>query len=34
MIEKKDLAYFNYGEIENEKFWRRFRHKPKLMTKI
>jgi SAM-dependent methyltransferase len=33
MIEKKDLAYFNYGEIENEKFWRRFRHKPKLKDK-
>ena len=33
MIEKKDLDYFNYGQIENEKFWRRFKHKPNLKNK-
>tara|TARA_B100000963_G_scaffold205773_1_gene179197 strand:+ start:634 stop:1380 length:747 start_codon:yes stop_codon:yes gene_type:complete len=34
MIEKKDLDYFNYGKIENEKFWKRFHHhKPNLQNK-
>ena len=33
MIEKKDLDYFNYGKIENEKFWRRFGHKPNLQNR-
>ena len=33
MIEKKDFDYFNYGKIENEKFWRRIGHKPDLQNK-
>jgi SAM-dependent methyltransferase len=33
MLDPKDLDYFNYGKIENEKFWRRLGGKPNLENK-
>ncbi|MDC0938112.1 class I SAM-dependent methyltransferase [Pelagibacteraceae bacterium] len=33
MLKKKDLDYFNYGQIENEKFWRRLGERPNLDNK-
>ena len=33
MIDQKELDYFNYGKIENQKFWRRFGHKPNLQNR-
>jgi len=33
MIDQKEIDYFNYGKIENEKFWRRFGHKPNLQNR-
>ena len=33
MLDYKDLDYFNYGKIENEKFWRRLGGEPNLEKK-
>ena len=33
MLEKKDIDYFNFGKIENSKFWRRLGGKPNLENK-
>ena len=33
MLEKKDIDYFNFGRIENLKFWRRLGGKPNLENK-
>ena len=33
MLKKEDLDYFNYGKIENEKFWRRLGERPNLENK-
>ena len=33
MLKKEDLDYFNYGLIENEKFWRRLGERPNLENK-
>ena len=33
MLNKKDIDYFNFGKIENEKFWRRLGGKPDLKNK-
>lgn len=33
MLNKQDINYFNYGKIENEKFWRRLGGKPNLEGK-
>ena len=33
MLDSKDLDYFNYGKVENEKFWRRLGGKPNLENK-
>ena len=33
MLDSKDLDYFNYGKVENEKFWRRLGGEPNLESK-
>ncbi len=33
MLNKKDIDYFNFGKLENEKFWRRLGGKPVLKDK-
>jgi len=33
MLENKDINYFNFGKIENSKFWRRLGGKPNLENK-
>lgn len=33
MLNKKDIDYFNFGKLENEKFWRRLGGKPDLKNK-
>ena len=33
MLNREDVKYFNYGKIENEKFWRRLGGKPNFENK-
>ena len=33
MLDKKELDYFEYGKIENKKFWKRLGGKPDLKNK-
>ena len=33
MLETSDINYFNYGKVENEKFWRRLGGKPNFKDK-
>ena len=33
MLNKKDIDYFNFGKLENEKFWRRLGGEPVLKDK-
>tara|TARA_Y100000768_G_scaffold376987_1_gene349688 strand:+ start:1071 stop:1811 length:741 start_codon:yes stop_codon:yes gene_type:complete len=33
MLNKEDLDYFNYGNIENKKFWKRLKERPDFKNK-
>lgn len=33
MLSKEDLDYFNYGSVENKKFWKRLRGRPDFKNK-
>ena len=33
MLSKEDLDYFNYGSVENKKFWKRLNGRPDFENK-
>ena len=33
MLSNEDLDYFNYGSVENKKFWKRLKGKPDFENK-